>query len=141
MPRKKKPTHRSFESMNDHGRFIKLTVSMMESEAWKQLTVYEQALYLHIKAKYRGIGRNGTDNSRDLSFTYQEGTRLMSRYRFTRAIDALIEVGLIDIVRHLPQAREATIYGLSDRWHHYGTADFKQQKRGSLKRRKVEINV
>ncbi len=129
MPRKKKPSHQSFESMSEQGRFIKLTVSMLSSPAWKALTVYEQALYLAIKEKYKGFNRNGQDNSRDLSFTYEEGIELMSKTRFIKAIDRLIETGFIDLVRHLPQGREPTIYGLSDRWHAYGTPEFKEAKR------------
>lgn len=136
MPKKKRPAHQSFESTNEHGRFMKLTIDMIESKAWQALSVYEHALYMHIKAKYKGINRNGQDNSRDLSFTYEEGRQLMSPDRFTAAIDKLIETGLIDIVEHLPQARRPTIYGLSDRWHDYGRPEFKEQKRVKFKREK-----
>ena len=129
MPRKKKPTHQSFESMNEHGRFIKLTVNMLGSPAWKALTVYEQALYLAIKEKYKGVSRTGHDSARDISFTYEEGLQLMSKTRFIKAIDRLIETGFIDLVSHLPQSRQATIYGLSSRWHNYGTPEFKEHKR------------
>jgi hypothetical protein len=136
MSRKKKPSHQDFESINEHGRFMKLTINMIESKAWEALSVYEQALYIHIKAKYRGFNRSGEDNSRDLSFTYEEGRALMSPERFTKAVDRLIETGFIDIVEHLPQARRPTIYGLSSRWHDYGRPEFKVQKRTRLKREK-----
>jgi len=102
---------------------------MLESPAWQALTVYEQALYVAIRAKYKRSNKTGQDNSRDLSFTYKEGLRLMSKTRFIKAIDMLIETGFIDLVSHLPQAREPTIYGLSSRWHDYGTPEFKESKR------------
>ena len=136
MPRRKKPTHKSFESKNEHGRFMKITINMLEAPAWRALSVYEQAVYLAIKSKYKGTNRDGQDNSRDLSFTYEEGKQLMSPERFTKAIDRLIETGFIDIVEHLPQARRPTIYGLSDRWHDYGRPEFKEQKRARLRRGK-----
>ncbi len=129
MPQQKKAKHKSFESRNKHGRFLKLTINMLESPAWQALTVYEQALYMAIKAKYKGVNRNGQDTDRDLSFTYEEGLRLMSKTRFIKAIDRLIETGFIDLVTHLPQAREPTIYGLSSRWHDYGKPEFKEAKR------------
>jgi hypothetical protein len=129
MARKKKPAHQGFESINEHGRFMKLTINMLESKAWQALSVYEQALYMHIKAKYKGFNRNGQDNSRDLSFTYDEGRQLMSPERFTKAIDRLIETGFIDIVAHWPHARRATIYGLSARWREFGRPEFEQQER------------
>ncbi len=129
MPKKKRASHQSFESRTEHGRFVKITIDMLTSAAWQALTVYEQSLYLAIKGKYRGLNRNGQDNSRDLSFTYEEGIVLMSKTRFIKAIDRLIETGFIDLVRHLPQGREPTIYGLSARWHAYGMPEFKEAKR------------
>lgn len=130
MPRKKKATHQAFESKTAHGRFVKLTVSMLSSPAWQELTVYEQALYIAIKGKYKGTNnKTGQDNSDDISFTHAEGQQLMSKARFIKAIDRLIAVGLIDLVEHIPQAKRATIYGLSDRWHDYGTPEFKEQER------------
>jgi hypothetical protein len=136
LPRKKKPTHQSFESKNEHGQFMKLTINMLESPAWQALSVYEQALYVAIRAKYKRSNKTGQDNSMDLSFTYKEGRQLMSPERFTKAIDKLIETGLVDLVNHRPQVREATIYGLSARWHDYGRPEFKEQKRVKSKRGK-----
>ena len=139
MARKKKPTHRSFESNNEHGRFAKITIDMMNSPAWRALSVYEVALYLAIKSKYKGVNKSGQDNSQDLSFTYKEGLQLMSKDRFIIAIDRLLETGFIDLIEHLPQARRPTIYGLSARWREYGTPEFKKQARGKLKRGKKNL--
>lgn len=129
MARKKKPTHRSFESNNEHGRFAKITIDMMNSPAWRALSVYEVALYLAIKSKYKGVNKSGQDNSRDLSFTHAEGQLLMSKARFIKAIDRLIATGFIDLIEHFPQSRRPTIYGLSDRWRDYGKPEFKEQAR------------
>ncbi len=62
----------------------------------------------------------------------------MSWDRFKKSIDKLLQVGLIDIVKHRPQNRKATIYGLSSRWHKYGQEDFVKRQRPTLKRKKPE---
>jgi len=102
---------------------------MVNSQAWQELSPYEQTLYLHMKLKY--TGKPGSE--KDISFTYKEGEKLMSKRVFTRSLDKLIEVGLIDLVRHMPYSASCNIYGLSDRWHDYGTPDFKQRLRPKRK--------
>jgi len=103
---------------------------MLASEAWQALSVYEWTLYMEIKRKFNG------SNEKNLSLTYREGKALMSKYRFTRAIDRLIEVGLIDLIEHRPQSRRATIYGLSVRWQYFGTEYFERQTRVTSKQYK-----
>ncbi len=103
---------------------------MRSSKAWKELDVYDRAVYEEFKAKYNGK----KENSRNLSLTYAEMEPLMSWGRFKKSIDRLISRGFIDLVEHRPHSRDCTIYGLSNRWHHYGTGQFVQQERATLKR-------
>jgi len=129
---RKKQTWRlqDFESKTDNGRWTRVAGDMLESKAWQQLTVYEIAVYLHMKNKFR-VKNTGEHNGRDISFTYNEAvTKLkMGRARFTKAIDTLLAVGLIDMVEHNPHSPQATIYGFSSRWQLYGTDNFKTQNR------------
>ena len=102
---------------------------MVNSPAWQELNTYEQTLYLHLKLKY--TGKPGSE--RNIFFTYKEGEKLMSKRVFTRSLDKLIEVGLIDLVKHMPYSALRNIYGLSDRWHNYGTPEFKKETRPKRK--------
>lgn len=67
-------------------------------------------------------------NERSLIYTYREmlkDTGVKSRSTITNNLDRLINAGFIDIVKKgQGRKREATIYGISDRWKKYGTKDF-----------------
>ncbi len=127
--RVRKANFHPFESKSENSPYARITRSMVNSPAWQELNCYEQTLYLQLKLKY--TGKPGSE--KDISFTYQEGEKLMSKRVFTRSIDKLIEVGLIDLVRHMPYSSLCNIYGLSDRWHDYGTAAFEHKLRPKRK--------
>jgi hypothetical protein len=110
---------------------------MLNSKAWQELDPYDITAYVYFKSKHTKK-KNGDYNSDDISLTYEEMEPLMSWGRFSKSIDNLLRVGLIDIIKHSPHTRDATIYGLSSRWHKYGEEDFKEQKRVKLSRRKQE---
>lgn len=113
---------------------------MTRSKAWSELDVYDIAVYFQLKAKFH-VKSNETNNSRNLSLPYREMEPLMCKERFTKSLDKLIAVGLIDIVDHRPHSRKCSIYGLSSRWHNYGTAEFVEKKRAVLSRpQKVAID-
>ncbi|MCL2810688.1 MAG: hypothetical protein FWD25_02230 [Clostridia bacterium] len=129
MPKKKLPTHESFEATNAHGQFAKITVSMMSSLAWKSLKPSQMGLYLLFKAKYTRY-RNGDDNRRNISFPFSEYKRIetySNQRTFWRDLDALIDRGFIEVVesgRMIGGQKKASIYGLSDAWKQYGLAGF-----------------
>jgi hypothetical protein len=123
--RSRKANFHSFESRSENSPYARITRNMVNSPAWQELNPYEQTLYLHMKLKYNG--KPGSENN--ISFTYKEGTMLMSKPVFTRSMDKLIEVGLVDLFRHMPYSKLSNIYGFSDRWHEYGTPDFKEKLR------------
>lgn len=72
------------------------------------------------------IKNNGT-----IIFTCSEAERYgITRGRFVRAIDQLIEVGFLDISHSgFGLHRDATLYSLSQRWKFYKTPDFVQAQR------------
>ena len=126
MARKKKdygfkPFEKNVRSADNH--HVRITRNMMESKAWKELTVHSRVLYMEMKAKY-----NGT-NDNDISYTYTEGTELMSKLTFTKSMDQLIELGFIKIVSQGWNVREPNIYGFHDMWLHYGTKAFEVKPR------------
>ncbi len=123
---------KSFESTTSNGRWLRIAEDMLKSNAWQQLSVFEEALYLHMKSKFT-VSKHGESNEKNISFTYREGMELMSKRRFTKAIDRLIETGFVDIVEHWRHAKKPTIYGLSPRWKDYGTERFKDQTRLRVK--------
>ena len=114
-----------FESRSENSPYARITKSMVNSLAWQELNCYEQVLYINLKLKYNG--KPGSE--KDISFTYKEGEKLMSKRVFTRSLDRLIEKGFIDLIRHMPYSASCNIYGFSDRWHDYGTPNFKEKSR------------
>jgi DNA-binding PadR family transcriptional regulator len=67
-------------------------------------------------------------NERRIIYIYRDmlkDTEVKSRSTITRNLDRLINAGFIDIVKKgQGRKREATVYGISDRWKKYGTKDF-----------------
>jgi len=108
---------------------------MTRSKAWAELDAYDITAYLCFKSKYY-VKSNGENNATDISLTYEEMSPIMSWGRFKKSIDNLLRVGLIDIVRHRPQTRDATIYGLSSRWHKYNEDGFVKRQRPTTSRKK-----
>lgn len=127
LKRKNSYRFRPFESKTENGRHLRITLNMMESKAWQELSAYAIQAYLLLKIKYIGT------NHDDLSLTYKEGMQYMTQRRFTDAIDELIEHGLIVIEKHRQNTRECNVYGLSDMWQNYGTKAFKVRTRPKRK--------
>lgn len=119
--------------------------SLVNSDAWKELKGASMLAYTIFltkrqieKVKYRA-SRSKTDfrivNNGEIQFTYQEAEeRGVTRPRFARAIDQLVELGFIDIARAGSGLhKDATQYGISDRWKEYGTDEFVAMKRPKRK--------
>lgn len=138
MPRYKKPRQanfKPFESRTANSRYARITLDMMNSKAWSELDPFDITAYLYFKSKYFEKRTDGSDNRKDISLTYDEMRQQMSPDRFKKSIDNLVAYGFIDIIKHSPHTRDATIYALSARWQEYGTDDFKKHNRVKLSRR------
>lgn len=139
MARKHK-LHQPFESSTPNGRFAKICHDMMASPAWAALNLRQRGFYLEFKRKYTQKMSNGhlvSCNQNDISFTTNEGKTLYGDLRTFRSdMDALIEVGLLDLIASGWNTRSPNIYGFSDRWKHYGEEGYsvpesvKRKKRG-----------
>jgi hypothetical protein len=120
MARKKDYGFKVWEKVLEHpdGKHVRITNNMMESKAWKQLTPHAVQLYLYMKSKYN------KNNENDISCTYAEGEKLMSKLTFTKALDQLIEHGFIKVIRQSWTSRECNIYGFHFMWQNFGTDKF-----------------
>lgn len=125
MARKSKKIHQNFESRHDNGKFTKICDDMIQSKAWKQLTVSQIGLYFILKTKFTRH-KDGTYNTLDISMPRSEWSQMYGRKTtFDKDIDALIEYGFIKVVLYRGNQRECTIYGFSDKWQLYGQDLFK----------------
>lgn len=70
-------------------------------------------------------------NNGKIEFTYSEAVkRGYSRAAFARAIDDLIDRGLIDLVRQGGSYEgEKNLFAISERWRDFGTDNFKKKQR------------
>lgn len=129
MPRKKKDYgFKPFEGTSTKGRHLRITHSMLESKAWKELSVHSIALYIHMKAKFN------YDNENNISFTYAEGQQLMTEQTFSKSLDQLNDLGFIKVIKSGWTTRTPSIYGFSDQWKYYGTDKFNVTPRPKRKR-------
>jgi hypothetical protein len=75
-------------------------------------------------------------NNGEIQFTYAEAE---TKYgipagKFTRAIDELLRVGLIDITKTgLGLHKDVTLYAISERWKKFGTDEFVVKRRPKRK--------
>jgi hypothetical protein len=100
------------------GNFTAIEHNILNSEAWKGLSIHTKWLYFEFKVRFNG------DNKHNISFTHWEGIKIMTNRTFIKSKNKLIERGFIDLIKRGGFYHEATIYGLSERWRKYGTKDF-----------------
>ena len=132
-----------------HG--VYLESKLFDSKAYKSLTKAQMRIHYEFMLKRRFgkrlKGKRGNKQGKNvpmlndgkITFTYAEAERLgYPRPTFNRAIDKLIEVGLIDLtyqgqgglVSETGEVLgESSLYGISERWQDYGTKYFVEQKR------------
>jgi len=100
------------------GSYSIIEHNLMESEAFKELSIYSKWLYVEFKHRFYG------DNRRNIIFTYREAIKIMSINTFIKSRNKLMERGFIDVIKRGGLEKRPMIYGLSDRWKKYGTKDF-----------------
>ncbi len=124
MGRKSKKLFYPFESFNENGAFTKISNDMIKSKAWKEISLRQQGLYLHLKTKFTKY-KNQDTNANDISIPKKEAETLYGDLKtFRKDIDILIEKGFIKQIKSGWNTRSANIYGFSDRWKLYGSDTF-----------------
>ena len=92
-------------------RFVKLTYSLIKSEAWKWLRPISQSVYIELRRRF-----NGSNNGK-ISFSLAEGARILraSKSTIQKALLELEEHGFIKLVKkgHFT-GRMASEYALTD---------------------------
>lgn len=86
--------------MRSNGRtkyptFVMLTYYMMESEAWQSLSAHAQALWLHIRKRYR------PDNNGSIPLSVREASIFLNcgKAKAKEAFDELLDRGFIKVGR------------------------------------------
>ena len=130
-----------------HGAYIETELFL--SLAYRELTKQEMRIYFHFLLKRQfGSQKQGKPGKRtgkiivnngQITFSYAEAEKLgYPRATFRRAIDKLVNVGLIDITRqgqggHVGEGGritgESSLYAIRERWMDYGTDRFKKRSR------------
>ena len=116
-----KPMHQPFEGRNPQGQFTKITKDMMDSPAWRDLSLRQRGLYLHLKSKYRQKTLHGnleSSNRDNLSLPYSEWYQeLYGDYRtFSKDMRKLEDNGFIRTVRYGKATHECNLYELTGDW-------------------------
>lgn len=112
---------------------------IFNSPAWLSLTGIAPQLYIlfllrrrSTKMGKKGHQKNVITNGRELEFTYRDANEKygITERRFHKAIDELVNKGLLDIVESGHGLyKQKTKYGISERWRKYGTSDFEEVPR------------
>lgn len=120
MAGKRKIKNESWESKKAlGGKFTKICDDMQDSDAWHNLALESQGLYLYLKKKYTG------NNELELRI-FNKDIRILGKNKATiyKYVDDLISKGFIKVVFHGKTSRKPNIYGFCDEWKWYGTKDF-----------------
>jgi len=120
---------------------IVIEKELLKSDAFRGLTGAAKTAYFDFRMKCRiksMKSKNGRKKERvilnngELEYCYSEAEKKgITRPRFMRAIDALVERGLIDIAHSGSGGRKGdkSLYAISERWRHFGTKNFIPAKR------------
>lgn len=100
------------------GSYSLIEHNIINSEAFKNLSIHTKWLYMEFKLRFHG------DNRKHIIFTYQEAIKIMHQDTFSKCRNKLIENGLIDVIKRGGFYNQPALYGLSDRWKKFGTKDF-----------------
>lgn len=119
---------------------IVLERDLLHSEAFRTLPLAAMLILLDFMGKRRIKTRKLSNGSRDvdilnngeITYYFSEAEKKgVTRSRFNRARDTLVDRGFIDIAHHGSGGKkgDATLYAISDRWRHWGTDKFIRKER------------
>ena len=117
-----RPTHKPFESRNDHGQFTKITIDMIKSKAWEHLSLRQRGLYVTMKALYNPkiytAGINVKESNEQFTFPKEAWGPLYNNNGRAWRLDlaALINYGFINLAESGWTTRTKNVYRFSDRW-------------------------
>jgi len=106
-----------------NGTFTGIDNEIHDSKAFQELTIHARYLYYEFRYRFKG------NNKYDIKLPRREIKQIpMAISTFNKCVKQLYEKGLIEIVRRGGIEKQPTIYGLSEKWHKYGTKEFERRK-------------
>ena len=102
--------------MKKNGRlhsFVAITREMLKREAWESLTNGAPVAYLHLKSKQVSFDQF------EVTLSFREMERIMSRHTYSGAIDQLEEYGFIIKAQRGGLYRKRNFYRFADEWKTY----------------------
>ena len=93
--------------------FVAIVKEMLRSDAWAELTNASRVAYVHLKDKCVSYEQS------DITLSFREMERIMSRHTFSHAIDQLEEVGFIIKQQRGGLYRKRNYYRFIDEWRNY----------------------
>ena len=127
--------------MNSSGGIIVIDRELLASPAFRSLSKIAMLVYLDFLAKRKGrrMGkpkRFAILNNGEITYYYSEAEkRGITRPRFQRALDELINKGFIDLVHQGAGynlgtgKRDTNLYAISERWRNWSTSHFIKKPR------------
>ena len=109
MGRKPNNRFRAFEGTKPNDRHIRLTHSMLTSDAWRDLRATSVRLYLDMKTRYTG-------SLEAFQYPYSEAGKCISRNVISDSIEDLKSHGFISVDNTARFRREANLYRFVDAW-------------------------
>jgi hypothetical protein len=116
-------------------RGVYLDPGLIQSKAFLALSgiASKVLLWFMYRRQMDKVGRIGKEkwvirNNGEIYFTYSEAQKKykLTRPRFQRAIDDLIDKGFIEINHHGGgMMKDSSTYSISEKWNNYGTDKFK----------------
>jgi hypothetical protein len=102
---------RLFEGKKITERHVRITESMIASEAWMELKATSVKLYISLKLRYNGANQEG------IEFPHSEVEKIgISKDCIKKCFDDLIEHGFIECVHQGRFSRTPNKYKLSNKW-------------------------
>jgi len=115
--------------------FVAITKEMTQSKAYKELRHSSLRAYIHICLKQK----KDDDSGENLKFTYKQASEVMKEETFNKAITQLVELGFLDMRRSGACFGKKNVYAKSERWHKYGTPEFRKGKRKVIKQNPMKL--
>lgn len=132
MNKKKTYAKKPFESTgHSSDTSANLYMSMLNSRAWRDLTVNQRQLYLYCKAQYYAEKQKPNEDRMNFTMNQSKWCGLYGLYKksnakgFYRDMAALIEHGFVRCVECGANTRTKSIYAFSDMWQRFGTEEFR----------------
>lgn len=123
---KKKYEKKSFESTGiSSDTSANIYMSMLLSDAWKNLTANQQRLYLYCKAQYYAEKKKPRDDPLCFTMNKSKWSKLYGLYDssngkgFIRDMTALIQFGFVSCVECGASSKTKSIYRFSAKWREY----------------------